>query len=220
MNLLFVDLFSPEGAPYEPSTLEGSALGGTEATALRVATGLSEHHRVWFAQKSRQERVHYGEGLEFLSYSEVLGSSFPDMDAIIVLKRPRGMDELRIRFPSASLFLWLHDYLDVYPFRILRRYRRTLLRNKAQIIAVSRTHARATASLFNEKLPIPVFRKLGWAQSLRVGYVYNPIPDDLMPDGTKPDLCSLIFFSSPNKGLEQVMELFFLAKKHLPLLKF
>ena len=46
--------------------------------------------------------------------------------------------------------------------------------------------------------------------------VYNPVDDSLVPDGTPVDERKLVFFSSPNKGLDFALDAFAALKDHMP----
>ncbi|HXN79716.1 MAG TPA: glycosyltransferase, partial [Steroidobacteraceae bacterium] len=53
-------------------------------------------------------------------------------------------------------------------------------------------------------------------ERVRALTIYNPVDDTLMPDGTPVDERKLIFFSSPNKGLNFTLDAFSALKKRMP----
>jgi glycosyltransferase involved in cell wall biosynthesis len=46
--------------------------------------------------------------------------------------------------------------------------------------------------------------------------IYNPVDDDLKPDGSEVDTAKLVFFSSPNKGLALTLDAFQAARRVMP----
>lgn len=49
-------------------------------------------------------------------------------------------------------------------------------------------------------------RQLGVNAQIPCRRIYNPIDDELKPDGTETDVNKLVYFSSPHKGLEQTLK--------------
>lgn len=204
MRVVFVDPKCP--SPYQWDTLRGGGLGGTEATVLRIARALSESHDVTVLQHNRVKE--HADGL--LRY--LPGSSFDreiiGADQIIFIGKAQGIDRIP-RSSKARLWLWLHNYLgEEVPF-----FWKDHLIRRLGIVCVSRTHALHTRK-FMQSCP-QFFLTGGLLARGKVTFIYNPIADGLQPD---PSVCRLrhrlIFFSSPHKGIEQVVEAFRYIRNH------
>src|SRR5205823_4608734 len=59
-------------------------------------------------------------------------------------------------------------------------------------------------------------RRIGVTAQVRALTIYNPVEDALTPDGTPVDERKLIFFSSPNKGLNFTLDAFSALKRRMP----
>jgi glycosyltransferase involved in cell wall biosynthesis len=59
-------------------------------------------------------------------------------------------------------------------------------------------------------------RSIGVGERVRALTIYNPVDDTLMPDGTPVDERKLVFFSSPNKGLNFTLDAFSALKQRMP----
>ena len=59
-------------------------------------------------------------------------------------------------------------------------------------------------------------RRIGVAAAVRALTIYNPIDDRLMPDDTPVDERKLVFFSSPNKGLNFSLDAFGALRQAMP----
>src|SRR3977135_4644555 len=59
-------------------------------------------------------------------------------------------------------------------------------------------------------------RRIGVGAQVRALTIYNPVEDTLTPDGTPVDERKLIFFSSPNKGLNFTLDAFSALKARMP----
>lgn len=195
-RVLFIDVFCPK--PYLLSTLEQEAIGGTEATVIRVAKDLAKTHDVSIYQHNRKASIEEG-GVKFL---RSLDGQAP-FNTIITLRSLLGTKEMKAMYPSALVMSWLHD---------LTRLEDLVLASQQdtdyQIIAVSdfhKTHIldRARSIGFNMR-------------RLKVKTIFNPIDDDLKPNQEPYDRNKLVFFSSPHKGLERALEVFKHARSFNP----
>lgn len=198
MVIVFIDPKCP--APYDSEVLRTKALGGTEATVVRVAEGLSRQHTVRVLQHNRQETREENPQLHFLPISE-LQQAVQGADHVIFIQKGQHI-EVAAR-SGARLWLWLHNYLkDEVHF-----FWQDHLRYKLGIVCVSRAHAEHTRSHLRS-LP-GYWASLGLMGRGGVLYHHNPIDSNLRPDPrTRRDRHKLVFFSSPYKGLEQVIPLF------------
>lgn len=188
MRVVILDLTCPE--PYCSDTLAKKAMGGTEATVVRVAEGLGKTHEVHVVQHNRTV-FDMGEA----TYAPL--TALPDRaDVAICLRKPEGVPFLRQKYPGSKLFLWAHDFnqqdfVRAYP---------ALRDSRIKIIGVSRTHKTAIADA--------LLTQVNNITGILVDHVYNPIADDLAPDATPVDRNKLVFFASPHKGLDHALALF------------
>lgn len=171
-------------------------LGGTEATVIRIAESLTSDHSVTVEQAVRTDRCSHG-NIRFapIDLSKVRG------DVILVINAWKVALKARRANPSSRILLWLH----IHPGRHNRQMGQMLRDAEIDVICVSLSHAMSLAGF----LPV----------APRIGYIYNPIEDDLQPDQTMRDPDRLIFASSPHKGLEQVMGQFLSVRKAIPSLR-
>jgi len=205
--ILFLDNTYPE--PYQVSTLVEKSIGGTESSIIRTAQILSKEYKVFVAQKYRFEQHVENNNLKFIPKSDVENIS---PNYVIVLRKYKVLKEMHKLFPQAKLFLWLHTYKN-YEY-VLKRFGFSQI--KSQIICNSATHKIHTDKLLNATKIAKLFAI--FVDKIKVNYCYNPIekPDDF---DVKKDLNKLLFFSSPNKGLDQVIKKFKIINQQLTELK-
>lgn len=209
-------------APYSQSSLDGVAngLGGAETSAARVAVKLSESHHVTVAQRGRTVT----EGSARLQWIPLAESrqALSVADAIVVLRRPSHMVTIRRFNSDARAFVWYHDWN--YPVQSVTPLARRLqsgLRAEAHpvlhrltrvsAVGVSQTHAQNIREHLSEA---HTSRRL--APKVRVEYVYNPIPDELVKSDVAYDRNKLIFLSAAWKGLDMVLDAFQVLRQSMP----
>ena len=190
MRILIFDACCPK--PYDSHTLDTEALGGTEATVVRVAEGLAKRgHYVVVQQHCREGFTTSGElGPEYAPLSfEPVG-----IDAVLSLRDLKTLPYLKDKYPKAKLFLWAHDL----PTNELCQNVPLLDDIGAQVVCVSKWHrTQVVETLISGGYDGTHFR---------VSHIYNPIDDSLMIDAAiKTNLNKLVFFSSPHKGLEDAL---------------
>ena len=206
MQILFYDPLTP--SVYDAATPLARALGGTEATVIRVAEALKERHDVFVAQHCRlASQDQRGPGVNYISF-ETTRQLSPDV--VILLRQYRMTEEVARLFPKARRYLWLHNM----PSRELYSARDAMLKHGYQVIAVSQFHRAAIERrmrggwlrrLFpSQKNPIPI------------KVIYNPIADSLRADATPVKRESLLFMSSPQKGLAQTLKMFEAVQRQYP----
>ena len=196
-RVLFVDPFCPE--PYQARTLFDRALGGTEASVIRVAEGLAQRgHRVTVAQCGRTWPARSPGGVAYVPFDYAGGwGHLPRAEAVVVLRQHKVLGRVRERFPTSRLALWLH----CVPGSKRRRLAAALRDAGATAVCVSNAHRGALHDFLR--------RKAGdGPASAPSARIYNPVDDDLAPDGTAVDPDKLVFFSSPHKGLAEVLAAF------------
>lgn len=211
MEILFYDVSTPTA--YDRYTPETQALGGTEATIIRIAHGLKGYHTVYVAQHCRPQTANLNcEGVHYISL-ETAATLSPDV--VILLRQYRKIAELAELFPRARRYLWLHNM----PARELYGMRELLSKHQYQIIAVSEFHREAIMRRLGGKwyhrLPTFVAPCKPFA-SVPIQVIYNPIDDYLQPDDTPIQKEKLLFMSSPQKGLVETLALFKQVQRYFP----
>jgi glycosyltransferase involved in cell wall biosynthesis len=191
--VLFYDPVCAE--PYDTRTLQERAMGGSEATLARVADALG----AWVIQHNRTE--------DFGRYCRP--QRLPGIGSVIVSRDPRVLPLLRAQYPEARVYLWLHDRIEPRSKRARTLAVVTALLGEMAVTAVcvsDSQRAGVEATL----------RGLGLAGRVRALTIYNPVDDALVPDGTPVDERKLVFFSSPNKGLDFTLDAFSALRRRMP----
>ena len=181
--------------PYDTRTLHQQATGGTEASVTRIADALG----AFVMQHNRTEA--YG---SYLPPGRIAG-----IEHVILNRESRALPKVRELYPDAKTYLWVHDQLNPGSKRG-RRLASTAqhLRDRSvTIICVSDTQRRGVEA---------TVRQIGVADVVRTVTIYNPVTDDLMPDGSAFDDRKLVFFSSPNKGLAFSLDAFRALHRRMP----
>jgi glycosyltransferase involved in cell wall biosynthesis len=192
-SILFYDPLCQE--PYDTRSLKERALGGSEATLVRVADALG----AWVIQHNRVE--------DWERYRRP--QPLAGVASVIVSRDPRVLPLLRAQYPGARFYLWLHDRIHPRSKRArwLAAARGALLEQAATAVCVSDSQrAGVEATLC----------RLGLAGRVRSLTIYNPVDDALVPDATPVDERKLVFFSSPNKGLDFTLDAFGALRRRMP----
>jgi len=181
--------------PYGARSLFEGALGGTEATVIRVAEALE-------ARVMQHNR------------SDADGRYLPprperDIDHLIVLRDPRPLRAICARYPGARVYLWLHDLVrpGSKRGRRLARAKDALAELAVTIVCVSDFQRRQAEAILLDD---------GSRSRIRLVTIYNAVDDALAPDGSAVDMNRLVFFSSPNKGLAYTLDAFQALRRHIP----
>lgn len=192
-SILFFDPLCAR--PYDTDTLRRQAMGGTEATVVRVADALG----ATVVQHNRTEP----------SGRYLPPARDPGVGSVIVNRDSRALAQVRRLYPNARVFLWLHD--RVRPGSRRARWLAStagLLRDlDVRIVCVSDTQRQAVEAT------------LRWMKAggrVTACTIYNPIDDGLCPDGTPIDERKLVFLSSPNKGLKFTLDAFDALRRRMP----
>lgn len=195
-RVLLLDPVAPRA--YSDRTLRSEAMGGAEATVVRIAGGLARQRQVVVAQTARAHAEAGADGVLYLPWSrqEPL-PGMRDAPVVVLLRAHKLLPRVRAQYPHARLFLWLHGFPGH------RRKALALCARKADatVITVSETHRRAVLSYVRETDPA----NAAWLDVIRI---YNPVSDTLVPDHTEPDPNKLLFLSAPYKGLDEVLDAF------------
>ena len=207
MKLVFIDPKCP--TPYQSDTLRSQGLGGTEGTVVRIAQGLSRQHQVLVLQHNRHTTLNESRRLTFAPISTLL-EAVRGADHVFFVQKAQHLATVA-QHSHARLWVWLHNYLhDEVPY-----FWRDHLRHRLGIVCVSQSHAAHTHAYLRQHWANRV--SLGWLGRGGLAYLHNPVNENLAPDASVPhQRHKLVFFSSPYKGLEQVLPLFHQARAQLP----
>ncbi len=181
--------------PYDTETLQRQAMGGTEATVVRVADALgalvAQHNRTSANGRYLPPRPD------------------PAVTTVIVNRDSRALPTVRELYPNARVHLWLHDRVRPRSKRARRLAADAdILRELAvKVICVSDTHRHAVEA---------ALRWMEVSDRVSACTIYNPVDDGLRPDGSPIDDCKLVFLSSPNKGLKFTLDAFRAVRRAIP----
>ena len=192
-SILFFDPLCER--PYSTRTRSEAAMAGTEATVSRVADALG----AIVMQQYRTEP----EG-RYLPSGRVEG-----VKHLVVIRESRRLQDLQQRFPSARVYLWLHDRImpGTKRGRHLAAQAHVLREMDLTIICVSDWQRKGVEGVLNQ---------LEGCRHIRVRRIYNAIEDSLAPDHSAVDSSKLVFFSSPNKGLIYTLDAFQALRQKMP----
>lgn len=181
--------------PYDSDTLRRQAMGGTEATVVRVADALGalvvQHNRTSASGRYLPPRRD------------------PGITRVIVNRDSRALSAVRELYPNARIYLWLHDRVRPHSKRARRiAADADILRGLAvKVICVSDTQRLAVEA---------ALRWIKMSDRVSACTIYNPVDDDLRPDGSPIDERKLVFLSSPNKGLKFTLDAFRALRRAMP----
>ncbi|MBS0421880.1 MAG: glycosyltransferase family 4 protein [Proteobacteria bacterium] len=181
--------------PYDTRTLTQQATGGTEASITRIADALG----AFVMQHNRTEA--FG---SYLPPGKIAG-----IEHVILNRDSRALPKVRALYPDAKTYLWVHDQLrpGSKRGRRLAATAQHLRECNVTIICVSDSQRRGVEA---------TVRKIGVADVVKAVTIYNPVSDDLTPDGSAIDERKLVFFSSPNKGLAFTLDAFRALRRRMP----
>jgi glycosyltransferase involved in cell wall biosynthesis len=182
-------------APYDTRTLHAEAMGGAEATLVRVADALGawviQHNRSADWQRYRRPQL------------------LPGILSVVVNRDARALPLLQQQYPRARMYLWLHDRIQPRSkrARLLAAHAARLRAMTVTAVCVSDTQRAAVEA---------TLRSLDLETAVRAQTIFNPVDDALTPDGTPVDGRKLVFFSSPNKGLDFTLDAFCGLRARMP----
>lgn len=192
-DILFLDTSSKKY--YDYHVLEKEALGGTEATVVRIAEALAGfglrvavvHSQIPYFEPMTSKHAFY-------FHSDDL--------AKITCKhyvQIRGVKNSHL-YPKAKKYVWLHDAAD----ERLKEWNPIIGENKITVVGVSKFHRKEIKRfLFTHD----------------VEYIYNPVQDEIYKPKDvelKYDPNTLVWAASPHKGLGKGLEIFKKIKQRLP----
>lgn len=188
LDILFIDSVCYK--PYTPETLEKEALGGTEATAIRVVEKLA-------SLGLSVGLIQHNLSMELTYKAYYLPQEYLSKVNTRLVVNIRSLTNFNL-FPYANKFLWLHDLAEPK----IRNWRNYLIQDQITTIGVSKWHRGdlrqslcETEALINPK----------------VNFIYNPLDEALNIDKDKIidyKNNKLVWLSSPHKGLDKAIHLF------------
>jgi glycosyltransferase involved in cell wall biosynthesis len=202
MKILIIDSDCPRA--YSHETLHTEPVGGSEAIIVRVAEALATRHNVSVAQGSRQITQHSPAGVAYIPWHKAdCSCEVTAPDRVITIGVAKLLPKIRRRYLQAKLYLWLHRF----PGKRKRKYINILaLQTQTTLVAVSNAlrlilsqHMERYREGFLDDQDTPL-------AAVRV--IYSPVDDNLKPDDTPCNPDKLVFFNSPDKGLDQVLKAF------------
>ncbi len=180
---------------YDSDTLGREAIGGTEASVVRIADALGAR----VAQHNRTDRNGRYEPPQ----------RDPAVGCVVLVRDSRALPDVQRLYPNARVLLWVHDRMRPGSRRArwLASSADLLRALEVQIICVSDTQRASVEA---------TLRWMRAADSIRARTIYNPIDAALQPDGAPVDARKLVFFSSPNKGLKYTLDAFRYLRRKMP----
>ena len=195
-HTVFFDPSCPK--PYDTRTLRNEAMGGSEATLVRIAECLD----ALVVQHNRTET--------FGRYHPPV--RMPAIEHVVINRDSRALETVRSLYPHARIFLWLHDRVEP------RSRRARWLASTADLLRETATHI-VCVSDFQRRGVEATLRAIGVHDRVRASTIYNPVDDSLAPDDSVVDPDTLMFFSSPNKGLKFALDAFRAMRARMPSLR-
>ena len=189
-----VDPCAPTG--YTLGVNDG-ALGGTEATVIKIAQALQGRFRFLLFQANAHKCQSQSKQVP-----SPLEGAFHDRSCsgYLVINSWKVACRLRRSHPQKPIALWLH----IHPGRHNRQMGLRLAAANINVICVSKSHCESLKHFLPEE-DIPT-----------ISHIYNPIDDNLAADQTPRDMNRLFFCSSPHKGLKQVLAQFERLRERMP----
>lgn len=214
-RILYIDPDCP--AAYTDRSLLEKPMGGTEATIIRVTEGLSRlGHQVIVAQGARRQPEVSSAGVQYCPFSLNRLEELPQApDAVVVLNSPKLLRKIRKAYPQAGLYLWMHCFPGKRRRKMINKF---TIEAKTEIITVSDTLKEHIKTCLNRYPDYGRHSHTG-GQFAHVRTIFNPVDDRLQPNNKSVDQYKLVFFSSPHKGLEQVLEAFVEVRKRWPAMR-
>lgn len=193
INVRFIDPVNYK--VYDSDVLLKEPLGGTEATVTRVAGALASKYLVKVYQRGREaasshNRVIYDSLMEL---PIELSSASPGVS--IVLRDIQAACSIKVQYPNEQVYCWLHDLQT--PTEDSAKAYLWASEIGVEFICVSDFH----------KGQASYVRQLSGAKTLPVHVIYNPVMA-IKTDLSTKDKSSLLFFSSPHKGLQETVDVF------------
>jgi len=198
MKILFVDAKSSEN--YDFDYMKSHSLGGTESTVLRIARELASDNEVYISQINRTER-YLEHGITYIHSYESLEQEEFIPDIVIILRKYKLLKNYSRKYPNAKMFVWAHNFQN---YDILGR-RHWIVKTGARVICVSRCHQEHMDKILNGTVSWLVRLLTLQFRRVELGYIYNAIDSEFSKNEVTVDENKLLFLSTANKGLKEVL---------------
>ena len=194
MNILFIDTTAYK--PYDVERAKTESLGGSEATMLRVANGLGAKHACYLYQGINSNRP--AERIGNINHIG-MDSEFPAPDLVVHFRMPTDIPLWKGLYPAAKHIMWMQDLGGDW-------LKDCHYDERTAIVCTSKFHAhQVTKELQANGLKAPA-----------VTHVYNPVCAHYGDVLRAKVPHRLGFFSSPHKGLMEVLGHFEKLREVLP----
>jgi glycosyltransferase involved in cell wall biosynthesis len=210
MHVLFIEYRYDK--PYILDDLKDQALGGTEATVLRVLSRLIEHCDITFAQSHRISTEQDDNGLRYVPLDSVWRKEIPSPDVIVTIRTISLLRRLCRLYPQAQNLIWLHNFRR----KEMLLYKRRLHRCQTSLVCVSKYHRFHTDRQINQGILSRLGAVFLGISSIPLFHIYNPIDGNLKPSNTDIDNNKLVCFSAPHKGLPEILDRFKAIRTAIP----
>jgi len=204
-KITFIDEVCPK--PYTCRTLEETGQGGTESTVTRVAMGLaSEGHTVTVVQPHHTVDYTWGKVTKEINGLITFTDKHPTdyQNLVVALRAPQTLIGAR-KIPAGKYAIWLHDFNHN---DVIRNYEHVFKGNDTHMVCVSDTHKQVTLDA--------LLNQLDTAKGIKLRAIYNPIDNCFKETYTARTPKTLLYCSSPHKGLKRTLEAFEAVKRRDP----
>ncbi len=216
--VLFIDAVSPFA--YTGNSVSTGHVPGTERIVVRLAEGLAQTHEVRVISPTRT----IVEKVADVTYGPDALMDGTSPAAIVVLRRTDVLANIRKRFPTTPLFLWVHDWQwEQKPPWARWHLRRALPTLDARIVCVSAAHRANVrwAWLQGQRWHLPL------AVEERLTFIHHGVKEPPAAEHRTFDRNKLVFFSSawspsppelssPTARLDDVLRAFRHVRARLP----
>lgn len=192
-TIVIFDFTCPK--PYTEKTLELEAMGGTEASTIRLIRNLKKHYNIIVVQHNRaEELIESG-----VTYKTGDRETWPDtIYASITLRTGKLYPYLTDRYKGVKHIVWWHDLFGVYSKEDLAILNNT----KAINVFVSRWHKGNFIDAVNAFNHSYIYPKMYFIYNIVEPYCYELGKENIVK---KNQFC---YISSPHKGIEFALERF------------
>lgn len=166
-------------------------MGGTESTVLKVLTEI------------RDQDIPVG--LIWNKNNSNYVQTNDNVTHVINIRIPGNTEFLAKTYPNAKQILWMHD-VPTFTYQDLE----TLKKYKVTVVCVSNWHKTQC---------VEMLKSFGYQGEFPIVSIYNPVVVHKNPEGKKYDKNLLVFAASPHKGLQHSLDVFRMAREHIPTLK-
>jgi len=196
-KLMFVDPITTMGKEYNDLDLNNTALGGSESSLLRVALGLAKYFNIRIAQVNRQNLELSANGILFIPYYSLFTEN---PDVIVIMRESQIIEPIRASIPNVPIIVWLHDLWPQCEM-LTHHWNKTQLPDVSFILVSEFLKYFCSHTMTVLKLNYTFIER-------KLHVIPNPIDDDLDVSNVVVNRNKILYYSSPNKGLTEALEIF------------